>query len=96
MLNDETIEGFGFGQQESAYIREGFGNKRNKRTVRKQWKRRKRKRWKRVLYNYLIHSFRFHRFRFRRFHCFRTVRLFRCSKTFTNIRRFFYDKISWL
>ncbi len=25
MLNDETIEGFGFGQQESAYIREGFG-----------------------------------------------------------------------
>ncbi len=24
-LNDETIEGFGFGQQESAYIREGFG-----------------------------------------------------------------------
>ncbi len=24
MLTDETIEGFGFGQQESAYIREGF------------------------------------------------------------------------
>jgi hypothetical protein len=25
MLDDETIEGFGYGQQESSYIREGFG-----------------------------------------------------------------------
>ncbi len=50
MLNDETIEGFGFGQQESAYIREGFGTNGTSATVRKQWKRRKRKRWKRKLW----------------------------------------------
>ncbi len=77
MLNDETIEGFGFGQQESAYIREGFGTNGTSAQYGSNGNCGNGNGGKRVLYNYLIHSFRFPRFRFRRFHCFRTVRLFR-------------------